>query len=151
MEPARARVQQPGHRACIEAAKLRAGLAVEADPRELIRLWGYWKDSSSALRRMMKLRISSFILVSASTQATLNRRCKSRGKSTVRRDMEGLTVSFPDPSLTNAAISLLVGCRLDLGLVRFFFMEFLNLLHDGCEFAGRDAVRGPLEDGFAHC
>ena len=28
---------QPGHRACIEAAKLRAGLEVEANPRELIR------------------------------------------------------------------------------------------------------------------
>ena len=29
--------RQPGHRACIDAAKLRAGLEVEADPRELIR------------------------------------------------------------------------------------------------------------------
>ena len=36
-DPARARVQQPGHRAYIDAAKLRAGLAVEADPREVIR------------------------------------------------------------------------------------------------------------------
>ena len=36
-DPARARAQQPGHRALIDAAKLRAGLAVEADPRELIR------------------------------------------------------------------------------------------------------------------
>ena len=36
-DPARARADQPGHRACIEAANLRAGLAVEADPRELIR------------------------------------------------------------------------------------------------------------------
>ena len=36
-DPARARTQQPGHRACIDAANLRAGLAVEADPRELIR------------------------------------------------------------------------------------------------------------------
>ena len=32
-----ARAQQPGHRALIDAANLRAGLAVEADPRELIR------------------------------------------------------------------------------------------------------------------
>ena len=36
-DPARARTQQPGHRAYIDAANLRAGLAVEADPRELIR------------------------------------------------------------------------------------------------------------------
>ncbi len=36
-DPARARAQQPGHRAYVDAAKLRAGLAVEADPRELIR------------------------------------------------------------------------------------------------------------------
>ena len=36
-DPARARTQQPGHRAYIDAAKLRAGLKVEADPRELIR------------------------------------------------------------------------------------------------------------------
>ena len=36
-DPARARAQQPGHRAYIDAAKLRAGLEVEADPRELIR------------------------------------------------------------------------------------------------------------------
>ena len=36
-DPARARSQQPGHRAYIEASKLRAGLEHEADPRELIR------------------------------------------------------------------------------------------------------------------
>ena len=36
-DPARARTQQPGHRAYIEAAKLRAGLEHEAEPRELIR------------------------------------------------------------------------------------------------------------------
>ena len=36
-DPARARTQQPGHRAYIEAANLRAGLEHEADPRELIR------------------------------------------------------------------------------------------------------------------
>ena len=36
-DPARARTQQPGHRAYSDAANLRAGLAVEADPRELIR------------------------------------------------------------------------------------------------------------------
>ena len=36
-DPARARAQQPGHRALIDAANLRAGLEVEADPRELIR------------------------------------------------------------------------------------------------------------------
>ena len=36
-DPARARAQQPGHRAYIEAATLRTGLEHEADPRELIR------------------------------------------------------------------------------------------------------------------
>ena len=36
-DPARARAQQPGHRAYIEASKLRAGLEHEADPCELIR------------------------------------------------------------------------------------------------------------------
>ena len=36
-DPARAREQQPGHRAYIEAAQLRTGLEHEADPRELIR------------------------------------------------------------------------------------------------------------------
>ena len=36
-DPARARTQQPGHRAYLDAAKLRAGLAVETDPREVIR------------------------------------------------------------------------------------------------------------------
>ena len=36
-DPARARTQQPNHHAYIEAANLRAGLEVEADPRELIR------------------------------------------------------------------------------------------------------------------
>ncbi|WP_423924661.1 relaxase/mobilization nuclease domain-containing protein [Candidatus Palauibacter sp.] len=36
-DPARARVQQPGHRAYVEAARLRTGLALEAEPRDLIR------------------------------------------------------------------------------------------------------------------
>ena len=36
-DPARARTQQPGHRAYIDAANLRAGLEVETDPRELVR------------------------------------------------------------------------------------------------------------------
>ncbi len=36
-DPEWARVQQPGHRAYIESAKLRTGLEHEADPRELIR------------------------------------------------------------------------------------------------------------------
>ena len=36
-DPERARMQQPGHRAYIEAAKLRAGLEHEADARELLR------------------------------------------------------------------------------------------------------------------
>ena len=31
------RVQQPGHRAYVEAAQLRAGLALEPAPRDLIR------------------------------------------------------------------------------------------------------------------
>ena len=36
-DPARARVQQPGHRAYVEAATLRTGLEHEAEPRELLR------------------------------------------------------------------------------------------------------------------
>ena len=36
-DPARARVQQPGHRAYVEAAQLRAGLRIESSPRDLIR------------------------------------------------------------------------------------------------------------------
>ena len=36
-DPARAREQQPGHRAYLEAAALRAGIAQEADPRDQIR------------------------------------------------------------------------------------------------------------------
>ena len=36
-DPARARVQQPGHRAYVDAATLRTGLEHEAEPRELIR------------------------------------------------------------------------------------------------------------------
>ena len=36
-DPARARVQQPGHRAYVEAARLRTGLALESEPRDLIR------------------------------------------------------------------------------------------------------------------
>ena len=36
-DPARARVQQPGHRAYVEATQLRAGLRLEASPRALIR------------------------------------------------------------------------------------------------------------------
>ena len=36
-DPARARVEQPGHRAYIEAAQLRAGLRLESSSRELIR------------------------------------------------------------------------------------------------------------------
>ena len=36
-DPARARVQQPEHRAYVEAARLRAGLRLESSPRDLIR------------------------------------------------------------------------------------------------------------------
>ena len=36
-DPARARVQQPGHRAYVETARLRAGLRLESSPRDLIR------------------------------------------------------------------------------------------------------------------
>ena len=36
-DPGRARVEQPGHRAYIEATRLRAGLRLEASPRDLIR------------------------------------------------------------------------------------------------------------------
>jgi len=36
-DPARARVEQPGHRAFVEAAQLRAGLRLESSPHDLIR------------------------------------------------------------------------------------------------------------------
>ena len=36
-DPARARVQHPGHRAYVEAARLRTGLGLESEPRALIR------------------------------------------------------------------------------------------------------------------
>ena len=36
-DPARARVEQPGHRAYIDATRLRAGLRLESSPRDLIR------------------------------------------------------------------------------------------------------------------
>ena len=36
-DPARARAQQPGHRAYVEVARLRGGLALEPAPRDLIR------------------------------------------------------------------------------------------------------------------
>ena len=36
-DPARARVQHPGHRAYVEAARLRTGLGLESEPRDLIR------------------------------------------------------------------------------------------------------------------
>ena len=35
-DPARARVQQPGYQAYVEAAQLRAGLRLESSPRDLI-------------------------------------------------------------------------------------------------------------------
>ena len=38
-DPARARVQQPGRRAHVDAARLRAGLGVEPEPRDLIRVY----------------------------------------------------------------------------------------------------------------
>ncbi|MCY4573301.1 MAG: hypothetical protein OXF01_10935 [Gemmatimonadetes bacterium] len=47
-DPTRARVEQPGHRAYVEAAELRAGLRLESSPRDLIR---DYLDLTERLRR----------------------------------------------------------------------------------------------------
>ena len=44
-------MEQPGHRAYIEAARLRAGLRLEASPRDLIRLAGSIQDRIETLAR----------------------------------------------------------------------------------------------------
>ncbi|MCY3611859.1 MAG: hypothetical protein OXH51_10025, partial [Gemmatimonadetes bacterium] len=49
-DPARARVQQPGHRAYVEAAQLRAGLRIEASPRDLIRDYLLQRVEQGAVR-----------------------------------------------------------------------------------------------------
>lgn len=100
--------------------------------------------SSSAHRRSMNRRISSFIFVPATVQAILKRRCCSRGRSTVRREFpvftricaSGLTgtcfsVSFPTPPLTKVSISSDVGCLLGSGFVRsFLLIEHSDFLHN---------------------
>ena len=50
-DPARAREQHPGHRAYIAAAHLRAGLAHEADPHELIHDYLVQRVEHGAVRR----------------------------------------------------------------------------------------------------
>ena len=49
-DPARARVEQPGHRAYIEAARLRAGLRLESSPRDLIRDYLLQRVDQGAVR-----------------------------------------------------------------------------------------------------
>ncbi|MDE2664561.1 MAG: relaxase/mobilization nuclease domain-containing protein [Acidobacteriota bacterium] len=49
-DPQRARVVQPGHRAGVEATRLRAGLAVEPEPRELIRDYLVERIESGAIQ-----------------------------------------------------------------------------------------------------
>ena len=49
-DPERARVVQPGHRAGVEATRLRAGLAVEPEPRELIRDYLVERIESEAIQ-----------------------------------------------------------------------------------------------------
>jgi len=49
-DPERARVIQPGHRAPLEEARLRAGLAVEPEPRELIRDYLLGRIESEAIQ-----------------------------------------------------------------------------------------------------
>ena len=49
-DPARARVQQPGHRAYVEAAQLRAGLRLESSPRDLIRDYLLQRVEQGAVR-----------------------------------------------------------------------------------------------------
>ena len=49
-DPARARVQQPGHSAYVEAARLRAGLRLESSPRDLIRDYPLQRVEQGAVR-----------------------------------------------------------------------------------------------------
>ena len=49
-DPARARVQQPGHSAYVEAARLRAGLRLESSPRDLIRDYLLQRVESGTVR-----------------------------------------------------------------------------------------------------
>ena len=132
-----------------------------------VQLRGTYCDevSSSAHRRSMKRRISSFIFVPATVQAILKRRCCARGKSTVKREsFSGLTgvfnsvlpeicfsVSFPTPPLTKVSISSDVGCLLGSGFVRFFLLiELSDFLHNSCQLLRRRAPGSPLENSLPH-
>ena len=54
-DPARARVEQPGHRAYIEAARLRAGLRLESFPRDLIRDYLLQRVEQGAVRNRFEV------------------------------------------------------------------------------------------------
>ena len=58
-DPARARVQQPGHRAYVEAARLQAGLALEPEPRDLIRDYLIQRVEHDTVRRPGRCRLRS--------------------------------------------------------------------------------------------
>ncbi len=75
-DPARARVEQPGHRAVIEAARLRAGLRLEASPRDLIRDYLLQRVEHDTVRNRADV-------VSALQEAGL--RCRARARTTSPR------------------------------------------------------------------
>ena len=81
-DPARARVQQPGHHAYIEAAKLRAGLEHEAEPRELIRDYLVQRVEHGAIR----------------SRADVVAALKEAGLEVPRQGDRYLTVRDPDSS-----------------------------------------------------
>lgn len=81
----------------------------------LHRDWRPCELSRSAVSRSMNRRISSFILVSASAQANLNRRNASQGRCKISHARFGFAVSAPARPCTNAAILLGVDCLLGWG------------------------------------
>ena len=70
-DPARARVEQPGHRAYVEAAQLRAGLRLESSPRDLIRDYLLQRVEHGAVK-------DRFDVVAALREAGLKCRAKAR-------------------------------------------------------------------------
>ena len=81
-DPARARAQQPGHGAYIEAANLRTGLEHEADPRELIRDYLTQRVEHGAVR-------SRADVVAALEEAHLEVPCQAKSYLTVRNPDDG--------------------------------------------------------------
>ena len=76
-DPERARDVQPGHRAYIEAAQLRAGLAAEKDPRRLITDYLSQHIETGA--------VSDRATMVSALQRKRAWRCRARGSTTSRR------------------------------------------------------------------